>query len=141
MRFKAHGNIEKLYDMNKMEYSKSIRKAEQNQRKIAQTTRSKDGEDSVEEQPIDSYNTLPAHIQERNDFKEQKIQNFKIKHNFAKKLRPDLHTKTHFKAAMSMMMKDSKIMNFDDGSVNEVIKQAISSRQENLLGDSITLNQ
>lgn len=42
---------------------------------------------------------------------------------------------------MSMMMKDSKIMNFDDGSVNEVIKQAINSRQENLLGDSITLNQ
>lgn len=67
MRFKAHGNIEKLFDMNAMEYTKNIRRAEQTQRNIAKSTRSKDvrkeGEDSVEEQMTkSSFETLPAHI-------------------------------------------------------------------------------
>ena len=34
----------------------------------------------------------------------------------------DLHSKSHFKGAMSLMMKDSKVMSYDDGSANEIIK-------------------
>jgi hypothetical protein len=52
-----------------------------------------------------------------------------------KKLKPELHSKTHFKAAQSILMKDSKQMNLNDGSANEIIKQVISARNEKVQRD------
>ena len=47
-----------------------------------------------------------------------------------KKLKPELHSKTHFKAIESHFIRDSKNMNLGDGSANEIIKQVISARYE-----------
>ena len=47
-----------------------------------------------------------------------------------RKLKPELHSKTHFKAAQSILMEDSKTMSLQDGSANEIIKQVMSVRHE-----------
>jgi len=52
-----------------------------------------------------------------------------------KKLKPELHAKTHFKAAQSILMEDSKNMSLQDGSANEIIKQVMSVRQEKVQFD------
>lgn len=52
-----------------------------------------------------------------------------------KKIKPELHSKTHFKAATSILMKDTKNMNLYDGSANEIMKSAITARKEKKLRD------
>jgi hypothetical protein len=39
----------------------------------------------------------------------------------ARKIYPDLHQKTHKKAAASLVMGDTKVMSVNDGSTNEHI--------------------
>ena len=49
-----------------------------------------------------------------------------------KNIKPELHVKTHFKAIQSILMKDSKNLNLSDGSANEIMKQVITARNEQM---------
>lgn len=45
--------------------------------------------------------------------------------NFARKINNHLHQKTHFKAATSVMMEDTKTMSLKDGAADQVIQMVL----------------
>lgn len=136
MRYKAIGQMEKLYDKHHLGYLKKkhtiYTKAEMKNQEILKQKLKQQRQDK---QFYPDANSEVEEVQECEHITQRKnMQNFKkeenkINRDFARKLKPDLHNKTHFKAAMSILMKDSNIMNLDDGAANEIIKSTLNARK------------
>ena len=58
-----------------------------------------------------------------------------------RKLDPDLHVKTHFKAATSILMQDTKSMNLENGQAKEIMKLAVNAKNEDVMREEESLHR
>ena len=65
--------------------------------------------------------------------KSKKIDNYQKTHlqsRIVRELNPELHQKTHFKAAASLIMKDTPVMSntdYDNAVANDLIRQSLDN--------------